>query len=180
MGKGKGKSRKDLQGGGKAKLGAGTTICRFKGLEVQCHKDTISAYREGRIDLSKVLQMEVVFSSSKKNQQASESDLDQAFPGMSAVEVLEEIVSRGTYQQSTAERRALTEQRRARVVNHFVTHYVDPKSGYPHPATRIDAALSAAKVRIDIDLHMDKQLKVARKAVEGLLPLKPHGPRLAM
>jgi len=81
------------------------------------------------------------------------ADLAHAFPckggaGLSERACVQEILLHGSHQQSTAERRALIEQRRAFVVNHFVSTYIEPRSGLPHPASRVAAAMEAAKVRI--------------------------------
>jgi len=70
---GKGKARKDLQGGGKGKLGASATVCRYRGLEVLCHKDTITPFREGRITLDRVLQSDAIFTNARQLQQVSRS-----------------------------------------------------------------------------------------------------------
>lgn len=173
---GKGKSRKDLQGGGKAKIGASATICSYRGLELLCHKDAISLFREGRLGLDKILQADVVFTDAKKMRQASAAEMAAAFDAdVSERECMEEILLHGSYQQSTAERRALTEQRRAQLVNFFVTSFVEPRSGFPHPASRVAAALREAKFKVDIDVHIDVQRRKATKALQGILALKPAG-----
>ena len=49
---------------------------------------------------------------------------------------------------------------------------VDPRTGNPHPLTRIEAAFEQAKVKVDENKTPSEQLKDVLKSLNQILPIK--------
>ncbi len=174
MGKGKGKADLCANESGScsaASKGSGI-VCRYKGFEVLARPDTVALFREKKLALAECLASQTVFADARKSLKAAAEDLEREFEDLANEDICRAILEQGVYQSTTAERKALVEQRRAQIITFFNAHYIDPKSLLPHPATRIDAALTQAKFRVDYGVSITKQLAEARKALVSLLPMK--------
>lgn len=157
--------------------GKSNVVCRYRGFELLVRPDTVIAFREKKLKLAECLASSTIFSDAKKNLKAAEDKLEEEFEGLSPEEMCAEILTHGAYQSTAAERKALTDQRRAQLITHFNTHFIDPKTRLPHPATRLDAALTEAKFRVDYTVNFAKQAVDARKAIVSLIPMKERPPQ---
>ena len=75
--------------------------------------------------------------------------------------------------QITAEqRKEMLEQKRRQSVDFSSKNAVDPRTGAPHPPSRIDRALEEAKVHIDIFKSVEAQIKDILKSLKPVIPLR--------
>jgi ribosome maturation protein SDO1 len=88
---------------------------------------------------------------------------------------LDEIIKKGNYQLSTAERKKKVEEKRAQITYYFHKNFMDPKTKLPHPLTRIEAALGDIKgLRIHPDEPAEQQAKAIKKQLKDIIPLKSN------
>ena len=88
---------------------------------------------------------------------------------------LDEIIKKGNYQLSTAERKKKVEEKRAQITYYFHKNFMDPKTKLPHPLTRIEAALGDIKgLRIHPDEPAEQQAKTIKKQLKDIIPLKSN------
>ena len=85
---------------------------------------------------------------------------------------MRKIIRKGEIQLTTEQRRKMQEQRRRQIVNYIARHAINPQTGTPHPAKRIEKALEEAKVNIDIHKSAEEQIPAIIKALRPILPLK--------
>ena len=73
----------------------------------------------------------------------------------------------------TAEQRKhMVEEKRREVVTFISRNAVNPQTGHPHPAHRIEMAMGEARVNIDPFKHLDEQVKEVVKALTSLLTFR--------
>ena len=152
-------------------------IVRYKNLEILCHPETVIKYRQKKLPLSKVLITEDnIYKNVKKGDIASDSDIKKALQkdDITLTQAFEILLEKGDFQMTTKERQELTLQRRLRLVEYFHENFLDPKTNGPHPKTRIDAAFEQIKAKINFEMSFDKNAEEIRKAILGILPIKPN------
>jgi ribosome maturation protein SDO1 len=66
----------------------------------------------------------------------------------------------------------MVEEKRKAVVAFISRNAVDPRTGLPHPPTRIEKAMSEAKCRTDPFEGVENQVKRVVKDLRALLPLR--------
>lgn len=148
-------------------------VVKFKKLEILAKSETVQKYRDGKLKMSDVLVSEIIYTDAQKGRQASESQIQNAlsFKGTNS-EYLEYILEKGSFNLTTAERRALNDARMNALVNHFASEYVEPKSKLPHAPELIRSTFEKMKIHPDYTVSFEKQVDEAYKKVLGTLMLK--------
>ncbi len=123
------------------------------------------------VDLLTLLAVEEVWTSAREAERVSEEDLEKAFDTTELATIAEHILAKGSIQLTTQQRREMTEQKRKRLVTAIVEAAVDPKTGLPHPAIRVDQALEEAKYLIDPFKSDHLLYQEAIKVLRPLIPL---------
>ena len=143
--------------------------------EALCVSHKVRDFREGKCKLEEVLaDSENVYKHSGKGERWAAKDLEAAFETADIRAILTRIVEKGTAQITTDEVREDIEKKRREVVHYLATKYVDPRTGRPHPATRIESALDAIK-GLSIDPKRSAQdisQDILRKVVDTGLGMK--------
>ena len=140
--------------------------------ELVIDADKAAAYKEGKIpNVREALNAENVFTDAKKGEKASESAMKEAFGTSNVLEVAEIIIKKGELQLTSEHREKAREEKRKQIVNKIHMFAVDPKTGIPHPITRLENAMEEAKVRID-DRNVDEQVQEIIKALRPILPIR--------
>ncbi|MBW2986046.1 ribosome assembly factor SBDS [Candidatus Woesearchaeota archaeon] len=121
---------------------------------------------------SEALSFPKIFSDAKKGLQASEERLKHWFKTADPVSVAKIIIQDGTIQLTAEYRQKMVEQKKKQLINLIHRNGVDPRTNAPHPATRIEAALQEAKVKVDEFKSVDAQLKDALKKLQPIIPIK--------
>ena len=123
--------------------------------EVLCKPNSMEPYREGKLSLDKVLQIEEIFKNASKFDKVKNTDLKKAFGTDDKAACILTILQEGTYPLSKKEMTAKVEQKRREIVNYLHNYYQETlKDGSgtvrPHPVTRIEGVLKDMKVNIFI------------------------------
>ena len=129
--------------------------------------------KEGKeVDFEQLLAVEEVFKDAKKGERASKEELQKLF-GTSDVRVIaRKIIIEGEVQKTAEQRREMLEQKKKQIIEYIRRNTVDPRTGAPHPPTRIEMALESAKVHIDIFKPVEAQIKDIVKALKPILPMR--------
>ncbi|MBI2664143.1 ribosome assembly factor SBDS [Candidatus Woesearchaeota archaeon] len=149
--------------------------------EVIVEPDSAIAFRNGSLaDVRAALKYEKIFSDAKKGFVPSEASIKTVFGTDDAVKVAEAIIRKGEIQLSSKYRESLREAKLNRLVEMIHRNAIDPKTGFPHPATRIRNAFAEAKVRIDERKSAEQQLDEVLNQLRPVLPIRFETRRLQM
>lgn len=130
-------------------------------------------YRVGKTSaITEVLAAETIFSDADKGTKASEENLRKAFGTTDPLKIAETILTKGTLQLTTEQRRKMIEDKRKQIIDFIVRQSVDPKTNLPHPPTRIENAMEQIRYSIDPFKPVEEQAKEIVKALRVILPLK--------
>ena len=130
-------------------------------------------YRMGKTSaMSEVLAGETIFSDANKGTKASEENLRKVFGTTDALKIAETILTKGTLQLTTDQRRKMTEDKEKQIVDFIARQSVDPKTNLPHPPTRIENAMAQIRYSIDPFKPVEEQAKEIIKSLRMILPLK--------
>ncbi len=143
-----------------------------KTFEISIDSDKALLYKEGSATLSEALHSENIFSDVKKGQIASTDELESAFETSDPLVIADIILRKGEVQVSSDQRAKEREQFMKKLVHTISTLAVDPTTGLPHPATRIQAAFEAGKIHPDYNKSLDDQLDSIISKLRPHIPLK--------
>ena len=129
--------------------------------------------KEGKeVDFEKLLAAEEVFKDARKGDRASTEDLQKVFGTTDIHEIVMTIIKEGEVQITAEQRKEMMEQKKKQIIDFISRNAVDPRTGTPHPPTRIEMAMEEAKVHIDIFKPVEAQVKDIVKALKPILPLR--------
>ncbi len=140
--------------------------------EILVDCDKAIDFKQGKGEIKDVLATPQIFSDSKKGMLASETQLQQIFKTTAPLEVAKEIIAKGEIQLTSEYRQKMREQKRKQIIDIIHSNGVDPKTNYPHPPNRIDAALEEAKVKIDEYIPAEKQIEKIIRQIQPIIPIK--------
>jgi ribosome maturation protein SDO1 len=130
-------------------------------------------YRTGKIaGITEALAAETIFSDANKGTKASDEALNKAFGTTDALKIAETILTKGTLQLTTEQRRKMVEDKRKQIIDFIARQSVDPKTNLPHPPTRIENAMEQVRYPIDPFKPVEEQAKDIIKLLRTILPLK--------
>ncbi len=130
-------------------------------------------YRMGKTSsMTEVLAAETIFSDANKGTKASEENLRKAFTTTDPLKIAETILTKGTLQLTTEQRRKMTEEKRKQIIDFISRQSIDPKTNLPHPPTRIENAMEQIRYSIDPFKPIEEQAKEIIKALRIILPLR--------
>jgi ribosome maturation protein SDO1 len=130
-------------------------------------------YRMGKIPgITEVLAAETIFSDANKGTKVSDEALSKAFGTTDALKIAETILTKGTLQLTTEQRRKMVEDKRRQIIDFIARQSVDPKTNLPHPPTRIENAMEQIRYSIDPFKPVEEQAKDIIKLLRIILPLK--------
>ena len=144
-----------------------------KTFEILADAEKALAMRSGEtVDIKDVLAVEHVYSDSKKGTLASENTMDSIFKTSDPVEVAKIIIQKGDIPLTKEHKAGMREQKLRQVITYIARNGVDPKTHYPHPPDRIEAALEEAKFYIDETKDIQKSIQEALRAIRPIIPIK--------
>jgi len=130
-------------------------------------------YRMGRMAaITEVLAAETIFSDANKGTKPSEENLRKAFGTTDSLKIAEAILTKGTLQLTTEQRRKMIEDKRKQIIDFISRQCVDPKTNLPHPPARIENAMEQVRYSIDPFKSVEEQAKEIIKLLRVILPLK--------
>ncbi len=140
--------------------------------EVIVDPDRAVAFRQGQGDIRDVLVYDRVFADARKGLEASEHVMKSVFRTTDHFEVARQIIQKGEIQLTAEYRDRLREDKRKAIINIIHRTAVDPRTGYPHPPSRIEAAFEEARVRVDEHQKAEEQIQGIVKQLMPVLPIK--------
>ena len=127
--------------------------------------------KTGQGSASDFLEIDQIFSDSKKGFKASDADLKSAFNSTDVNAIAERIVKQGELLLTQEHRDEERDKAVKRVVDFLVRNSVDPQSGRPHTAERIKSALEEAGVNVK-NASIESQIPEITGALSKVLPIK--------
>ncbi len=138
-------------------------------------------FKHGRpVDFDDLIAIDSVFKDAAKGEVKADEGLKKVFGTTAFAEIAKKILMGGEIQLTTQQRREIAENKRKELVNYISRNAMNPQTGAPHPAARIETALSEMKFNIDINKPVSEQVQEALKGLKRLLPLSMEKLRLAV
>jgi ribosome maturation protein SDO1 len=141
--------------------------------EILCKPEKSLQYRMGKTaSVREVLAGEIIFSDATKGTKPSEDSLRKAFGTTDPLKIAETILTKGTLQLTTEQRKKMVEDKRKQIVDFISRQSVDPRTNLPHPPTRVENAMDQVRYPIDPFKPVEEQAKDIVKLLRTILPLK--------
>ena len=131
------------------------------------------------IDLDDFMAMDEIFHDARAGERPTEDALLKTFETLDVASILRIILTKGSIQLTTAQRKARVENMRQQIIHHIHSQAIDPKTKSPHPRTRIELALDESKYSVDPFKRLEDQVKDAIAKLKPLIPLSFESVRLA-
>jgi ribosome maturation protein SDO1 len=140
--------------------------------EVLVDCDNALLFKSGKnSDISGVLAVETIYSDAKKGLSASDAALLKSFKTTDIKRAAEEIIRRGDIQITAEHKRKIQEQKKRRILDFIHRDGIDPRTGFPHPMTRLELAFEEAKIHIDEHKNAEEQIPAILKRLMPILPI---------
>ena len=152
-----------------------------KRYEALVDPDLVEQWKEDSTDinLDDFMAMDEIFHDARAGERPTEDALMKAFETLDVASILRMILTKGSIQLTTAQRKARVENMRQQIIHHIHSQAIDPKSKSPHPRTRIELALEESKYSVDPFKRLEDQVKDAITKLKPLIPLSFESVRLA-
>ncbi|MFX1319053.1 MAG: ribosome assembly factor SBDS [Promethearchaeota archaeon] len=138
-------------------------------------------FKQGKeVDVREILQGETVFEDALRSKKAPLETLEDAFGTTDGLEVARIILKKGSLHLTTEQRREMVEKRRRQVIDIIVRNSINPKTGLPHPPTRIESAMHEAHVIIDSTRTAEDQARDVVKALQPIIPIRMEIQQIAI
>ncbi len=133
----------------------------------------VQMIKDGKeIDLADKLALDQVFKDAKKGDKVSEEHLEKTFHTRDLVTIAREIIQKGEVQVTTEQRHQLQEAKRRQIVATIARNAMNPQTGAPHPAARIEAAMTEVKYHVDPFRSVDVQVQEVLAKLRPILPIR--------
>jgi ribosome maturation protein SDO1 len=141
--------------------------------EVLVDPTAVQEIKDGKnVDLADKLALDQVFKDAKKGDKISEEHLERIFHTRNLVDIARQIIQKGEVQVTTEQRHLLQAQKHKQIVAIIARNAMNPQTGAPHPAARIEAAMTEAKVHIDPFRSADLQVQEILQKLRPILPIR--------
>ncbi|MBM47548.1 MAG: ribosome assembly factor SBDS [Candidatus Thalassarchaeaceae archaeon] len=131
------------------------------------------------VSLDELLAIDEVWSDAKGGDRPTSEALERVFGTTDLTTCVTRILSEGSIQLTTMQRRRMVEEKKRQIVNQITSTATDPKTRLPHPLTRIENALEEIRFPIDPFKSTESQVEDAVAALRPLIPLQFITIRLA-
>ncbi|MDP3990255.1 MAG: ribosome assembly factor SBDS [archaeon] len=153
------------------------TLARIKKygetFEISVDPDKALQYKKGLIsDIQDVLLANNIFTDAHKGEVASHGELENAFKTTNIDKIAEIILKEGEIQLTAEHRAHEREQKLKKLITLISRQAVDPKTGFPHPPTRIEAALEQGKIHLDDRKTIEEQFDDIISKLRPIIPIK--------
>jgi len=141
--------------------------------EVLVDPDGALALKRGdSVNLEDILAVEDIFENASRGDRSPEEDLQKAFGTLEVLPIAEIIIKKGDISLTAEQRKQFIENKRRQVIEVIARNAINPQTKTPHPPTRIDQAMTEARVNIDPTKSTDELVKIAMKAIRPLIPIR--------
>lgn len=141
--------------------------------EILVEPESAQKFKNGEdIKILESLAIDTIFKDSKKGDKASEEKILKIFGTNDISEVAKRILLDGTIQLTTEQRKQMQENKRKQIIASIVRNAINPQTGAPHPAQRIELAMKEAKVHIDPFKPVDIQVNEILDKLKPIIPIR--------
>ncbi len=138
-------------------------------------------YSEGdEIDWEDAIAADGIWSDSSKGERTPDILVNNTFETTDLIEIYKRILTDGTIQLTSQQRKEMVEQKRKQIVAHIVANAMNPQTGGPHPPQRIENAIDEVRYSVDPMENMDKQIEKIIKSIKTLIPISFEKIRVAV
>lgn len=142
-----------------------------KHFEIIVDMERALSFKKGGTSAVDFLELDRVFSDSKKGLEASEKDIKEAFGTDNINSIAGKIVKSGEILLTQDFRDEERENKLKRIVDLLSRNAVDPKTGNPHTPERIKGALEQAHITLK-NTPIETQIQEIAEKLSKILPLK--------
>ena len=142
-----------------------------KHFEIIVDMDQALKFKKGLSSSVNFLEVDTVFSDSKRGLKASEKDMTEAFGTDDVSAIASKIVKNGEVLVTQEHRGEEREAKIKQVVDFLAKNATDPKTGHPHSTERIKTALEQAQVNIK-NVPVEQQIKDIIEKLSPILPIR--------
>jgi ribosome maturation protein SDO1 len=143
-----------------------------KRFEVLVDVEKAMQFRQGKpVSMANILATDSVFYDIKKGLKASESDLVAVFGSADAKVAAERIIKNGEIEVPAEFRDKAREDRIKQVIDFLSRNALDPTTGKPHTASRIQSALEQAGINVD-NRPVEEQIPKILDKLRPIIPIK--------
>ncbi|MFH1325603.1 MAG: ribosome assembly factor SBDS [archaeon] len=142
-----------------------------KHFEIIVDLDKAIDFKKGRGIVSDFLEVEKIFSDSKKGMVASSSDLQKSFGTEEIESVAEKIVKSGEILTTQEHRDEEREKKVKQVVDFLAKNAIDSRTGNPYSVQRIQSAIEEANVNIK-NVPVENQIQEIIEQLSKIMPVR--------
>jgi len=128
-------------------------------------------FKKGEGSVSDFLEIDSIYSDSKKGFKAAEKDLEEAFGTTDVISIAEKIAKEGEILSTQDYRDEEKEKKVKQVVDYLSSNTIDPQTGNSHTAERIRNALEQVRINIKNSPIADQIPEIVEK-INGILPIR--------
>lgn len=141
-----------------------------KNFEIIVDMEKALAFKKGQGSVD-FLEIDKIFSDSKKGEVSSSSDLKEAFKTENINDIAEEIVKKGEVLVSQEQRSEEHEKNVRKVVDFLATNSINPQTKNPHTPERIKSAIEEAHINIK-NVPIENQIQEIIEQLSKVIPIK--------
>ncbi len=139
--------------------------------EVVIEPELAIKFRHGEADIREALKSEHVYREALKGDLASEHALQDVFKTTDSLRIAEQIIKEGSIQINDEYKEKLRSDSKRRLIALLVKDAADANTGEPLTATRLNNALTEAKIHLDIFRKVSEQVDEVVAKLKPVLPL---------
>jgi ribosome maturation protein SDO1 len=152
-----------------------------KRYEILVDPDLVESFKSDptSVSLDDLLATDEVWHDARSGERPTEEKLISTFGTNDLMECITTILSKGSIQLTTVQRRKIISDKRQQIISEISRTAIDPRSKAPHPATRIELALDELRWNPDPFLSVERQIKDAVNVLRPVIPLSFETIKLA-
>ena len=149
--------------------------------EILIDPKAAQSYSEGdEIDWEDAIAADGIWSDSSKGERTPDMLVNNTFETTDLIKIYKRILTDGTIQLTSQQRKEMVEQKRKQIVAHIVANAMNPQTGGPHPPQRIENAIDEVRYSVDPMETMDSQVEKIIKSIKKLIPISFEKIRVAV
>mgnify|MGYP005641979281 FL=1 len=140
--------------------------------EILIDPNEAQSYKEGdEIDWEDSIAVDGIWADSAKGERSPENILDEFFGSSDLIEIYKKILTEGTIQLTSEQKKEMIGNKRKQILSHIVANAMNPQTGGAHPPQRIENAIVEAKYNFDPIRSVEKQVEDIVRKIRPLIPI---------
>ena len=140
--------------------------------EILIDPNEAQSYEEGdEIDWEDSIAVDGIWADSAKGERSPENILDEFFGSSDLIEIYKKILTEGTIQLTSEQKKEMIDNKRKQILSHIVANAMNPQTGGAHPPQRIENAIVEAKYNFDPIRSVEKQVEDIVRKIRPLIPI---------